>query len=203
VTRPSTAGIVIFRRPAGPCSAAGARGCFGPPHVVWRCDRAARHGAGCVIGAHHGDFGAILGGRGTVYLSWSGHVVVTDGRGLGRDLTIPLGECRPVGDQLWCTIVAVRPPRGRFRAATAVSPAGLDAAGTLLAVDRDDATILAYGAGLALIVDEFALLLDLKDVYWAEEGRVSIDLGISTISAVGTGLAAGPVLRRLIRRVRR
>ncbi|QNK81820.1 hypothetical protein [Nakamurella sp. PAMC28650] len=62
---------------------------------------------------------------------------------------------------------------------------------------------LAYGAGLALIVDEFALLLDLKDVYWAEEGRVSIDLGISTISAVGTGLAAGPVLRRLIRRVRR
>lgn len=62
---------------------------------------------------------------------------------------------------------------------------------------------LAYGAGLALIVDEFALLLDLKDVYWAEEGRVSIDLGISTISAVGTGLAAGPVLRRLIRRVGR
>lgn len=58
---------------------------------------------------------------------------------------------------------------------------------------------LAYGAGLALIVDEFALLLDLKDVYWAEEGRVSIDLGISTISAVGTGLAAGPVLRRLAR----
>lgn len=24
-----------------------------------------------------------------------------------------------------------------------------------------------YGSGLALIVDEFALLLDLKDVYWA------------------------------------
>ncbi len=61
---------------------------------------------------------------------------------------------------------------------------------------------LAYGAGLALIVDEFALLLDLKDVYWAAEGRVSIDLGISAISAVGTGLAAGPVLRRLARRFR-
>lgn len=56
---------------------------------------------------------------------------------------------------------------------------------------------LAYGAGLALIVDEFALLLGLEDVYWADEGRVSVDLGISTISAVGTGLAAGPVLRRL------
>lgn len=60
---------------------------------------------------------------------------------------------------------------------------------------------LAYGAGLAMIVDEFALLLDLKDVYWADEGRVSVDLGISAISAVGTGLAAGPVLRRLIRRL--
>ena len=60
---------------------------------------------------------------------------------------------------------------------------------------------LAYGAGLALIVDEFALLLDLKDVYWAEEGRVSIDLAVSTISAVGTGLAAGPVIRRLMRRL--
>jgi hypothetical protein len=37
---------------------------------------------------------------------------------------------------------------------------------------------LAYGAGLALIVDEFALLLDLKDVYWARQGRISVDLGI-------------------------
>ena len=69
---------------------------------------------------------------------------------------------------------------------------------------KPHATIpLAYGAGLALIVDEFALLLDLEDVYWAEEGRVSIDLGISTISAVGTGLAAGPVIRRLLHRFRR
>jgi len=62
---------------------------------------------------------------------------------------------------------------------------------------------LAYGAGLALIVDEFALLLGLEDVYWAEEGRLSVDLGISTISAVGTGLAAGPVLRRLAQRFSR
>ncbi len=50
-------------------------------------------------------------------------------------------------------------------------------------------------------MDEFALLLDLKDVYWAEEGRVSIDLAVSTISAVGTVLAAGPVIRRLMRRL--
>ncbi len=30
----------------------------------------------------------------------------------------------------------------------------------------------------ALIVDEFALLLDLRDVYWAKEGRISIDIGV-------------------------
>jgi len=36
----------------------------------------------------------------------------------------------------------------------------------------------AYGAGLALIVDEFALLLDLQDVYWAKQGRESVDLAI-------------------------
>jgi hypothetical protein len=30
---------------------------------------------------------------------------------------------------------------------------------------------------LALIVDEFAPLLDLKDVYWAKEGRISVAVG--------------------------
>jgi hypothetical protein len=56
-----------------------------------------------------------------------------------------------------------------------------------------------YGTGLALIVDEFALLLDLKDVYWAKEGRVSIDLGIGAVAAGGTGLAAIPLISRLIK----
>src|SRR5579862_5629286 len=40
------------------------------------------------------------------------------------------------------------------------------------------AVSVSYGAGLALIIDEFALLLDLKDVYWAREGRISVDLGV-------------------------
>ena len=56
---------------------------------------------------------------------------------------------------------------------------------------------LAYGAGLALIVDEFALLLDLKDVYWAREGRVSVDLGVGLVAAGGTTFSAIPLLRRL------
>lgn len=67
---------------------------------------------------------------------------------------------------------------------------------------RHPAVALSYGSGLALIVDEFALLLDLKDVYWAKQGRISVDLGIGGIAAVGSYFAALPVLRRL-RRERR
>lgn len=32
-----------------------------------------------------------------------------------------------------------------------------------------------FGIGAALVLDEFALILHLRDVYWAEEGRASID----------------------------
>ena len=64
---------------------------------------------------------------------------------------------------------------------------------------RHRAVALVYGSGLALIVDEFALLLDLKDVYWAKQGRISIDLGVGGSAVAGTALAARPVLRRLAR----
>jgi hypothetical protein len=67
---------------------------------------------------------------------------------------------------------------------------------------RHPVTAIAYGGGLALIVDEFALLLDLKDVYWAKQGRVSVDLAITTSSAVGSYFAALPVLRKVARRMR-
>lgn len=32
-----------------------------------------------------------------------------------------------------------------------------------------------FGMGLALVLDEFALILHLQDVYWEEEGRLSVD----------------------------
>ena len=67
---------------------------------------------------------------------------------------------------------------------------------------RHPAVALAYGTGLALIVDEFALLVDLKDVYWAKQGRISVDLGIGASSLAGTYLAALPLLRALRRRIR-
>jgi hypothetical protein len=70
------------------------------------------------------------------------------------------------------------------------------------ALRRHPATALAYGAGLALIVDEFALLLDLKDVYWAKEGRVSVDAGIGGSSLAGSYFAALPVIREVVRKRR-
>ena len=67
---------------------------------------------------------------------------------------------------------------------------------------RHPGVAVTYGSGLALIVDEFALLLDLKDVYWAKQGRISIDLGVGGIALAGSYFAALPVLRRLRRELR-
>ena len=62
------------------------------------------------------------------------------------------------------------------------------------------AVATAYGSGLALIIDEFALLLDLKDVYWARQGRISVDVGIGVIAATGSYFALLPVGRAVRRR---
>jgi lysyl-tRNA synthetase class 2 len=52
---------------------------------------------------------------------------------------------------------------------------------------------IAFGAGAALVLDEFALLLHLKDVYWSEEGRTSIDaLIIGALLGAVTLLATAP-----------
>jgi len=64
---------------------------------------------------------------------------------------------------------------------------------------RHPAVAISYGTGNALIVDEFALLLDLKDVYWTKQGRISIDVGVGTIALAGSYFAALPLLRRLRR----
>jgi hypothetical protein len=64
---------------------------------------------------------------------------------------------------------------------------------------RHPLVAFVYGAGLALIIDEFALLLDLQDVYWARQGRISVDLGIGGVALGGTTLAAIPLLSRLRR----
>jgi hypothetical protein len=67
---------------------------------------------------------------------------------------------------------------------------------------RHPVVAVSYGGGLALIVDEFALLLDLRDVYWAKQGRISVDLGVGGIALAGCYFASLPVLRSLARRHR-
>ena len=61
---------------------------------------------------------------------------------------------------------------------------------------RHPLTASAYGSGLALIVDELALLIDLEDVYWAKDGRNSVDAAIGIIAAGGLYLAAAPFWHR-------
>jgi hypothetical protein len=68
---------------------------------------------------------------------------------------------------------------------------------------RHPVVALCYGTGSALIVDEFALLLDLQDVYWARRGRISVDLGVGLAALGGTAFAAKPVLQRLYHHVAR
>jgi hypothetical protein len=63
---------------------------------------------------------------------------------------------------------------------------------------------LVFGAGVALTLDEFALILRLQDVYWTSEGRLSVDavivavcaglliiLGFNPAGADDTGLTGG------------
>jgi hypothetical protein len=72
-----------------------------------------------------------------------------------------------------------------------------------------------YGASAALTLDEFALWLNLEDVYWAKQGRESIDAvalfgSLLSLTLLGKGMAldvirtirADPVTRARLRRRR-
>jgi hypothetical protein len=52
-------------------------------------------------------------------------------------------------------------------------------------------TAAGYGTSTALIVDEAALLLDLEDVYWAKQGRTSVDLAVGIIALGGLAVTGG------------
>ena len=49
-----------------------------------------------------------------------------------------------------------------------------------------------FGAGVALTLDEFALILHLEDVYWLEQGRVSVDAVVVVAAAGALSLLIGP-----------
>jgi hypothetical protein len=44
---------------------------------------------------------------------------------------------------------------------------------------------LLFGIGAGLTIDEFALWVHLDDVYWAEEGRSSIDAAVIVVAVIG------------------
>jgi hypothetical protein len=54
---------------------------------------------------------------------------------------------------------------------------------------------ILYGAGAALTLDEFALWLNLRDVYWAPEGRTSIDAIILFGALLAASSWGAPLLR--------
>jgi hypothetical protein len=68
---------------------------------------------------------------------------------------------------------------------------------------RHPSAAAAYGVANALIVDEAALLLDLKDVYWAKQGRTSVDLAVGLIAVGGLGVAGIPLWPHVAGQLRR
>lgn len=60
-----------------------------------------------------------------------------------------------------------------------------------------------YGAAAALTLDEFALWLNLRDVYWAREGRASLDAVILFATFLLVGITGAPLWRGIVREFRR
>jgi len=51
-----------------------------------------------------------------------------------------------------------------------------------------DACALVFGAGAALVLDEFALVFYLRDVYWSQEGRDSVNATLLGLMVAALGL---------------
>ncbi|MDQ3938067.1 MAG: hypothetical protein M3253_05230, partial [Chloroflexota bacterium] len=60
----------------------------------------------------------------------------------------------------------------------------------------DPLLAVAFGVGSALVLDESALLLKLDDVYWSEEGIVSIQVSLAAVAMLSALALALRVLRR-------
>jgi hypothetical protein len=60
-------------------------------------------------------------------------------------------------------------------------------------------TAIAFGVGAALTLDEFALWLNLQDVYWERQGRESIDAVLIFAGLLSVGFWGWPFFRALTR----
>jgi hypothetical protein len=58
---------------------------------------------------------------------------------------------------------------------------------------------MLYGIASALILDEFALWLNLKDVYWQREGRESVEAMVIFASLLAMTQLGAPLFEGLVR----
>ena len=74
---------------------------------------------------------------------------------------------------------------------------GAGAAGLFTQNDKLEETLaVPFGVGLGLTLDEAALLLDLRDVYWTPEGVLSVQLSLGAAALMGGTMLALRMLRR-------
>jgi hypothetical protein len=62
--------------------------------------------------------------------------------------------------------------------------------------ELDPLLALPFGVGAALTLDESALLLKLDDVYWTEEGIVSVQITLAALALLSAAALAAKALRR-------
>ena len=62
-------------------------------------------------------------------------------------------------------------------------------------------TAVTYGVGAALTLDEFALWINLQDVYWERAGRQSLDAVFIFGSLLSVGVWGGPFLRGVAKEI--
>ena len=78
---------------------------------------------------------------------------------------------------------------------------GSGAAALLTADDKlEEKLAIPFGVGMGLTLDEAALLLDLRDVYWTREGVLSVQVSLGATALLAGTLLALRMLRRGERR---
>jgi hypothetical protein len=60
----------------------------------------------------------------------------------------------------------------------------------------EEALAVPFGAGIGLTLDEAALLLDLRDVYWTREGILSVQVSLGLAATLGGTIIALRIFRR-------
>lgn len=117
--------------------------------------------------------------------------------------------------RVWTYLIRRTGPRGPFRDLVVgerhihhfvpgIAMAFLAGGAAVISRDARIDSVLAvpFGVGVALTLDESALLLRLDDVYWSEEGIISVQITLAALALLSSATLARRVLRRGERRLR-